>query len=104
MTHLARLSQLLDDFLVSSTTYVPGQAEETSGRLTLFSQEGQFMETATQWARLNTGERAKMVLVTSLIKDKFKFDFETLGVGRLEEYYQWMVEMCRLVRVSGGLS
>lgn len=55
---------------------VKGEVEAVSTELTAMAKQPAFLDVAIRSLQSEPPERNRLVFVTSLVKDKFKFDFE----------------------------
>lgn len=72
---------------------VKGQVETLSAELTNISKQHYFLDIAIASLFADPTNKDKLVFITSLIKDKFKFDFELVEREKLLYYYSKICEI-----------
>lgn len=70
-----------------------GQVETLSAELTDISKQHYFLDIAIASLFADPAHKDKLVFITSLIKDKFKFDFELVEQQKLLYYYGKICEI-----------
>ena len=94
-SHLPELETLLNSYMhavYDSTATSKHDIEALSCQLTRFTKSSVFMDTAFYMLSHCECNGDRAVLLTSLIKDKFKYDFESIPIERLKEYYNQLCQ------------
>lgn len=78
--------------------------EAVSAELTSMAKQPFFLEVAIRTLLAEAPERNRLVFVSSLLKDKFKFDFELVPREKLLHYYHKLCEIGYKVGVPSSLS
>lgn len=101
-TLVSHIDQTINHYLqLSRTTVNNRQITAASEEISNLTKRQGFLEAAIFLMRNGAAnDKDKDMLLTSLIKDKFKYDYEALDTNYLQEYYSGLCEIACLPRIA----
>jgi hypothetical protein len=103
-TQLAPLHNLLQLYLAAAKTSMNFQIEAVSKELTAFSKQHGFLDIAFEMLLHYDCCKEQTILLTSLVKDKFKFDYESMDLEQIKTYYQCLCGLAAKIDESNSTS
>lgn len=96
--YVFQLEQLIEHYLVVCQYPESNDVKMIAKQLTDYSEGKFFIEAALQLLLKNQLNKEREILLSSLVKDRFKYDFETIEERALQSYY---LQLCQVALRPG---